>query len=136
MASHHCYSVGGEQLLWSHGGEVGDVGHGVHQGHQWDGDVDGKRQVPDGTKKKNHSTGAKKLRRAPCCISAIVLAWFHDFLRDVIEEVPATVSEGSLQEGQSYLSKRRILAEFKGHAGPQGVVVTCTDTGGERAKKR
>lgn len=47
-AAHHCDSIGGQQLLRRHGGEVGDVGQGVDQGHQWDGNVDGTRKVPRG----------------------------------------------------------------------------------------
>lgn len=45
-AAHHCHSIGGQQLLGCHGGEVGNVGHSVDEGHQGDGNVDGSRQVP------------------------------------------------------------------------------------------
>lgn len=41
--THHSHRIGGEQLLGGHGCEVGDVGEGVHEGHQWDGDEDGAR---------------------------------------------------------------------------------------------
>lgn len=47
-AAHHRYGIGGQQLLWGHGGEVGDVRQGVDQGHQWDRNVDGTRKVPRG----------------------------------------------------------------------------------------
>lgn len=47
-AAHHCYSVGVQQLLRGHRGEVGDVGQGVDEGHQWDRDVDGPGKVPGG----------------------------------------------------------------------------------------
>ena len=41
--THHRHGIGGQQLLGGHGGEVGDVGEGVHEGHQGDGDEDGTR---------------------------------------------------------------------------------------------
>lgn len=49
-AAHHRYSIGGQQLLWGHGGEVGDVRQGVDEGHQWDRNVDGARKVPRGVR--------------------------------------------------------------------------------------
>lgn len=55
-AAHHCHSVGGQQLLRGHGGEVGNVGHRVDKRHQWDGNVDGTGQVP---KNNNISNGDK-----------------------------------------------------------------------------
>ena len=55
-----------------------------------------------------------------------ILAWLHDFLRDIIEEIPAAVGEGGLKKGQRYLSHWWVLAEFKGCAGPQGVIVSWT----------
>lgn len=33
-----------------------------------------------------------------------VLAWLHDLLCDVVEEIPAAVGEGGLKEGQRYLT--------------------------------
>ena len=41
--THHGHGIGGQQLLGGHGSEVGDVGEGVHKGHQGDGDEDGTR---------------------------------------------------------------------------------------------
>lgn len=41
--THHGHCVGGQQLLGRHGSEVGDVGEGVHEGDQWNGDEDGSR---------------------------------------------------------------------------------------------
>lgn len=43
--AHHCHSIGGQQLFWGHGGEVGNVGQGIDQGYEGDGYVDGSRQV-------------------------------------------------------------------------------------------
>lgn len=45
-ATHHGNGVGGQQLLGSHGRDVGDVGEDVDEGHQGDGDEDGARKVP------------------------------------------------------------------------------------------
>ena len=44
--TNHGHGIGGQQLLGRHGGEVGDVGEGVDQRDQRDGDVDGPGQVP------------------------------------------------------------------------------------------
>ena len=44
--TNHGHCVGGQQLLRRHGGEVCDVGQGVDQRHQGDGDVDRPGQVP------------------------------------------------------------------------------------------
>lgn len=44
--THHGDSVGRQQLLGGHGGEVGDVGKSVHQRDQRNGDVNCTRQVP------------------------------------------------------------------------------------------
>ena len=53
-ATHHGNGVRGEQLLGTHGRDVGDVGEDVHEGDEGDGDKDGTRKVPgDGEKKKN-----------------------------------------------------------------------------------
>lgn len=41
--THHGHRVRGQQLLGGHGSEVGDVGEGVHKGHQRDGDDNGTR---------------------------------------------------------------------------------------------
>ena len=53
-ATHHGNGVGGEQLLGTHGRDVGDVGEDVHEGDEGDGDEDGTREVP-GDGKKNPS---------------------------------------------------------------------------------
>lgn len=45
--THYSHSIGWQQLLGRHGGEVRNVGERVHKGHQWNGDVDGTRQIPD-----------------------------------------------------------------------------------------
>lgn len=39
--SHHCHSIGGQQLLWAHGRDVGHVGKHVNKGDHRDGDEDG-----------------------------------------------------------------------------------------------
>lgn len=57
------------------------------------------------------------------CVHA-VLAWLHDLFCDIVEEIPATVGEGGLKKGQRYLSHWRLLTEFKGHTGPQSLIVT------------
>lgn len=62
-AAHHCHSVGGQQLLGGHGGEVGNVGQSVDKGHQWDGNVDGTGQVPD----KNNGNNSKSW----CCFQEL-----------------------------------------------------------------
>lgn len=33
-----------------------------------------------------------------------VLAWLHDLLCDIVEEIPAAVGKGGLKESQRYLS--------------------------------
>lgn len=45
-ATHHSDGVGGQQLLGTHGRDVGDVGEDVDEGHQGDGDEDGARKIP------------------------------------------------------------------------------------------
>lgn len=45
-ATHHGNGIGGQQLLGSHGRDVGNVGEDVDEGHQGDGDEDGARKVP------------------------------------------------------------------------------------------
>lgn len=45
-ATHYSNSVGGQQLLRTHGGDVSDVGKHVHERHQGDGDEDGTRKIP------------------------------------------------------------------------------------------
>ena len=44
--THHGHGVGGQQLLGTHGGDVGDVSKHVDEGDQGDGDEDGPGQVP------------------------------------------------------------------------------------------
>lgn len=69
------------------------------------------------------------------CSSAlleVVLAWLHHLLCHVIEEVPAAVGKGGLEEGQGDLPHRGVLLEFEGHARHQGVVVAWRRTRGER----
>lgn len=39
--SHHRHSIGGQQLLWAHGRDVGHVGKHVNKGDHRDGDEDG-----------------------------------------------------------------------------------------------
>lgn len=46
IPTHHGNGVGGQQLLGTHGRDVGDVGEDVDEGHQGDGDEDGPRKVP------------------------------------------------------------------------------------------
>lgn len=50
LATHHSNSVGGKQLLGTHGGDVGDVGKDVNKSHKGDRDEDGTRKVPGGDK--------------------------------------------------------------------------------------
>lgn len=50
--SHHCHSIGGQQLLWAHGRDVGHVGKHVNKGDHRDGDEDGAWQVPGRIKDK------------------------------------------------------------------------------------
>ncbi len=59
------------------------------------------------------------------CVQAI-LSRLHNFLCDVVEEIPAAVGEGGLQKSQSDLSHRRVLTESERLAGLQGVIVTWT----------
>lgn len=54
----------------------------------------------------------------------VILAWLNDLLSDIVEEIPATIGKRGLKEGQRYLSHRGVLTEFKGHTGPQGIIVT------------
>lgn len=63
------------------------------------------------------------------CVRA-VLAWLHNLLCDIVEEIPAAVGKGGLEEGQCYLSHGGILTEFKGLTGPQGIIVTWRHTRG------
>ena len=44
--THHGNGVGGQQLLGTHGRDVGDIGKDVDKGHQGDGDENGARKVP------------------------------------------------------------------------------------------
>lgn len=130
-AAHHCHSIGCQQLLRSHGGEVGNVGHSVDQGHQWNGNVDGARQVPI-DKKNTHVSQEWQIRQQcvyltvywilwntieMCNAICYILAWLHNLLCDIVEEIPATVGKWGLEEGQSYLSHWRVLTEFKRYVG-------------------
>lgn len=54
--SHHSHSVGRQQLLGAHGCDVGDVGKNINKSDQWDGDVDGTRQIPERRKSENTHT--------------------------------------------------------------------------------
>lgn len=107
--AHHCDGVGGQQLLRGHGGEVGDVGQGVDQGHQGDGDVDGPGKVPAGgaTRWLCQSAFLELRCIRPASLGDILewvakagrnwaddaLARLHHLLRHVVEEVPAAVGK-------------------------------------------
>lgn len=52
-ATHHGNGIRGEQLLGTHGRDVGDVCEDVHEGDEGDGDEDGTREVPGDGEKKN-----------------------------------------------------------------------------------
>lgn len=56
-ATHHGNGVGGQQLLGTHGCDVGDVGEDVDEGHQGDGDEDGARKVPGNGERRKHEAG-------------------------------------------------------------------------------
>lgn len=45
-ATHHSNGIWGEQLLRTHGRDIGDVGEDVNEGHERNGDEDGTRKVP------------------------------------------------------------------------------------------
>lgn len=49
----------------------------------------------------------------------------HQLLGDVVEEVPASISEGSLQEGQGDQSHVVVTERLKGVFWFQPVIVTC-----------
>lgn len=57
LCTHDSHSIGSQQLLRGHGGEVGDVGERVNTGHQWNGDVNGTREVPDEAIDRRHMHG-------------------------------------------------------------------------------
>lgn len=58
--THHGNGVRGEQLLGTHGRDVGDVGKDVHEGHKGNGDEDGPRKVPG----DDASSDVKERRRS------------------------------------------------------------------------
>lgn len=49
-ATHHGNGIWGQQLLGTHGCDVGDIGKDVNEGHEGDGDEDGAGEVPGGDK--------------------------------------------------------------------------------------
>lgn len=129
-AAHHGYGVGAQQLLRAHGGEVGDVGQGVDERHQWDGNVDGPGKVPaGGTRRFLNATQTESLGW-----TRHLLARLHHLLRHVVEEVPAAVGKRGLKEGQRHLSHRWFLEELEGHAGLQGLIVTWRKREGVRPR--
>ena len=79
--THHCHGLGAEDLWDTEGGVEGDVGEGVHDSHEDDGDSYGSGQVPD---------------------------WVLQFLYDEVEIIPAVVSKQAGVEGESNLGEVRL----------------------------
>lgn len=49
QCTNYGHSIGGQQLIRRHGGEVGDIGERVYKGHQRNGDVNCTWKVPNKT---------------------------------------------------------------------------------------
>ena len=79
--THHGDGLRAEDLRHTEGGVEGDVGEGVHESHEDDGDSYGSRQVPD---------------------------WVLQFLDDEVEIIPAIVSKEAGVEGESNLGEVRL----------------------------
>lgn len=74
--THHGNGVWGEQLLGTHGCDVGDVGKDVNEGHKGDGDEDGTGKVPGGNMRYSWVKGKEDGEH--CSISATRLTRLYE----------------------------------------------------------
>lgn len=58
--THHGNGIGGQQLLRTHGRDIGDVGEDIDEGHQGDGDEDGTWEVPGNGEPREHEVGLQE----------------------------------------------------------------------------
>lgn len=109
---HHCYSVGGQQLLRAQGSDVRHVDKHVNEGDSRDGDGDCPWEIPGRITQVcaalDVTLGSMKepltkhlmptLEHPPPTKQALLPGGVHQLLCDVVEKVPASVSKRSLQD--------------------------------------
>lgn len=130
FTTHHGHSVGAQKLLWAQCCGIGHVGKHIDKCDHRDGDEDGTRQIPQRLREEvervtvTHDLNAAAKFQVYKAEKLCLLMRVDQLLCDVVEEVPASVGEGALQERQCDQANVIIPEGLESMCRLQPVVVT------------